>query len=321
MTVSMFSPLRAIVAAVIAAAATSCFTGIESTPRITEKEVSRRNVVVTEEDRWLSDVTPQPLSQWQPGKEFYVTDSKISLALEPGNDSPAQGSVLRYLSSRPVTSLTGGDDTELVFASSSGGEAVYRINADKSELESRRSISVPFTIEMSMVDSVRTRLLGRELYVRTSLWYDSLGNAMTGLKYIPVRITAIEPGNLVYPVKVTFRTLGDGGKAVSARNDCPDTASVFMSVGAELHSARNFAALFNFSNPRDRYPMITDANWDRIVHGRVAIDMTRDECRLALGSPSHIDRYQGTSAYGERWTYENGVYLIFFDGILSSFRQ
>ncbi len=67
--------------------------------------------------------------------------------------------------------------------------------------------------------------------------------------------------------------------------------------------------------------MITDANWDRIIHGRVALEMTRDECRLALGSPSHIDRYQGTSAYGERWTYENGVYLIFFDGILSSFRQ
>jgi hypothetical protein len=313
MTVSIFSLLRAIVAAVIAAVATSCFTGIESTPRITDKEVSRRNVVVTEEDRWLADVTPQPLAQWQPGKQFYVTDSKISLALEPGNDAPAQGSVLRYLSSRPVTSLTGGDDTELVFASSSGGEAVYRINADKSELDTRRSISVPFTIEMSMVDSVRSRLVGRDLYVRTSLWYDSVGNAMAGLKYIPVKVIAVEPGNLVYPVKVTFST--------SAGKECPDTASVFMSVGAELHSARNFAALFNFSNPRDRYPMITDANWERIIHGRVAVDMTRDECRLALGSPSHIDRYQGTSAYGERWTYENGVYLIFFDGILSSFRQ
>lgn len=313
MTVSIFSPLRAIVAAVIAAVATSCFTGIESTPRITDKEVSRRNVVVTEEDRWLADVTPQPLAQWQPGKQFYVTDSKISLALEPGNDAPAQGSVLRYLSSRPVTSLTGGDDTELVFASSSGGEAVYRINADKSDLDTRRSISVPFTIEMIMVDSVRSRLVGRDLYVRTSLWYDSVGNAMAGLKYIPVKVIAVEPGNLVYPVKVTFST--------SAGKECPDTASVFMSVGAESHSARNFAALFNFSNPRDRYPMITDANWERIIHGRVAVDMTRDECRLALGSPSHIDRYQGTSAYGERWTYENGVYLIFFDGILSSFRQ
>ncbi len=136
---------------------------------------------------------------------------------------------------------------------------------------------------------------------------------MAGLKYIPVKVIAVEPGNLVYPVKVTFCT--------SAGKECPDTASVFMSVGAESHSARNFAALFNFSNPRDRYPMITDANWERIIHGRVAVDMTRDECRLALGSPSHIDRYQGTSAYGERWTYENGVYLIFFDGILSSFRQ
>ena len=68
MTVSIFSPLRAIVAAVIAAVATSCFTGIESTPRITDKEVSRRNVVVTEEDRWLADVTPQPLASMAAGQ-------------------------------------------------------------------------------------------------------------------------------------------------------------------------------------------------------------------------------------------------------------
>jgi hypothetical protein len=79
--------------------------------------------------------------------------------------------------------------------------------------------------------------------------------------------------------------------------------------------------LFSFDNPRKNFPLVTDENWSKIMHGRVAVDMTRDECRLALGSPSRIDRYQGTTAYGERWSYENGVYLIFFDGVLSSFRQ
>lgn len=312
MTVRAITILRVASALIFMGAVASCFTGIESTPRITDKDVSRRHVVTTDEDRFLSSVAPQPLAQWEPGKQFYVTDSKISLALEPGAASPQPGSILRYLSSRAVTSLTGGDDTELVFADPSGGDAVYRINASQAELEGRRSVSVPFTIELSMVDSVRSRLVGRELYVRTSLWYDSIGNALTGLKYIPVRVTSVEPGNLVYPVKVTF---------AADNKDCPASASVFMSVGDAMHSARNFPSLFSFTNPRDRYPMITDANWDRIIHGRVALEMTRDECRLALGSPSHIDRYQGTSAYGERWTYENGVYLIFFDGILSSFRQ
>ena len=290
----------------------SCFTGIESTPRITDKDVSRRNVVVTDEDRYLAGVLPQQLSDWEPGKQFYVTDGKISLALEPGTSAPEAGSVIRFLSIRTVPSLTGGDDTELLFADSNGGEAVYRVNASPSELSNRSSVSVPFTIEMSLVDSVRSKLKDRELYIRTSLWYDADGNASTGLKYIPVRISSVEPGNLVYPVKVTFDADMDGK---------PVKASVYMSVGDSMHSARNFASLFSFGNPRDRYPMITDVNWDRIIHGRVATDMTRDECRMALGAPSHIDRYQGTSAYGERWTYENGVYLIFFDGVLSSYRQ
>lgn len=301
------------VAAGLLALATSCFTGIESTPRITDKDVTRRNVTVTDEDRYLADVVPQPLADWQPGKQFFVTDAKISLALEPGGVAPQAGTVMRYLNSRAVASLTGGDDTELVFADPAGGEAVYRINASPAELAERRVVAVPFTIEMSMVDSVGSRLVGRELYVRTSLWYDLAGNALTGLKYVPVKIIAVEPGNLVYPVRVVF--------TVDKYSDCPQSAAVYMSVGDAIHSARNFPSLFSFDDPRQRYPLISDENWQRIIHGRVAVDMTREECRLALGSPSHIDRYQGTSAYGERWVYENGVYLIFFDGILSSYRQ
>lgn len=311
MTMRLLSPLT-IVAVLLAGVATSCFTGIESTPRITDKDVTRRHVVTTDEDRFLADIARQPLTAWQPGKSFYVTDPKISLALEPGAPEAATGTELRYLGSRGVTSVTGGEDTELMFAFPEGGEAVYRISASQPKLEKRSAVPIPFTIEMSMVDSVRSRLVGRDLYVRTSLWYDSVGNPFTGLKYIPVKVREVLPGNAVYPVKVIFSADVDGRPAV---------ASMFMSVGDSVHSARNFSSLFSFTDPRVRYPMITDANWDRIVHGRVAPEMTRDECRLALGSPSRIDRYQGTSAYGERWTYENGVYLIFFDGILSSFRQ
>ena len=115
-----------------------------------------------------------------------------------------------------------------------------------------------------MVDSARSRLVGRDLYVRTSLWYDSVGNAMAGLEIYPRQGYRCRAGQSGLSREGDF--LHPAGK------ECPDTASVFMSVGAESHSARNFAALFNFSNPRDRYPMITDANWERIIHGRVAVD-------------------------------------------------
>lgn len=49
--------------------------------------------------------------------------------------------------------------------------------------------------------------------------------------------------------------------------------------------------------------------------------MTRDEARLALGAPANIDRRPGYSFMREIWTYENGIFLIFEDGLLKSFRQ
>lgn len=56
-------------------------------------------------------------------------------------------------------------------------------------------------------------------------------------------------------------------------------------------------------------------------NGTVTEDMTRDECRLSLGAPDNIDRRAGYSVLREVWSYENGRYLIFEDGLLRSYRQ
>ena len=85
MTVSIFSPLRAIAGRCHCGGGYIMLHRHKSTPRITDKEVSRRNVVVTERTAGFADVTrPQPLAQWQPGKQFYVTDSKIYWPARPG---------------------------------------------------------------------------------------------------------------------------------------------------------------------------------------------------------------------------------------------
>lgn len=300
------------VASAMAWALTSCFTGIESTPRITDRDVERRNATATAEDKFLSHVKPQQLGDWSAGKEFYVTDSKIALALEPGGITPQAGATLRFVEWRATPAVTGGDDTEIVLADSTGARAIYRLNASPAQLKRRDGVSIPFTIERSVVNEVKKELDGKKLYVRTALWYDSVGNSFSGLKYVPVTVDGVTPGNQVYPVRVWFSTDVDGR---------PMTASVYMSIGDGVHSARNFASMFAFDNPRDRYPTISDDTWQRIIHSRVAVDMTRDECRLALGNPTRIDRYQGTGLYGERWSYDNGAYLIFYDGVLNSFRQ
>ena len=289
-----------------------CFTGIESTPKITASDVKREKVAVTEEDRYLDNVRHAPLDKWHEGKLFYVTDDKINLALEPSSTpSPRQGDLLSFSKYRTVPSLTGEADTELLFADSKGREVVYRLNSSPEELARRSQIEIPFTIELSVVDSTMKAIKGKKFYIRTSMWYDKDGKARNGLKFIPVEVMDVLPGNSVYPVMAKFRNPElDNGRP----------AYVFMSVGDSGNSSRNFASLFFLKDPHLKYPQISDENWRNIIHGRIVKYMTREECRLALGPPTSVDRRPGISTMHELWNYENGVYLIFDDGLLQSFR-
>ncbi len=58
-----------------------------------------------------------------------------------------------------------------------------------------------------------------------------------------------------------------------------------------------------------------------IVCSRVRAGMTRDECRLALGQPTDILRIPTNGGMQERWTYSDGIYLVFDDGFLTRYRR
>lgn len=57
------------------------------------------------------------------------------------------------------------------------------------------------------------------------------------------------------------------------------------------------------------------------MRGQVAEGMTKEECTLSLGAPQSVDRVPTHGGLLERWVYDNGVYLVFADGILERFRQ
>ena len=94
-----------------------------------------------------------------------------------------------------------------------------------------------------------------------------------------------------------------------------------MSVGKGRGATRTFDSLFAFDNPRNRYPEIKDDVWELITRSRVREGMTRDECRLALGQPSDILRIPTYGGMQERWTYTDGIFLIFDDGFLTKYRR
>ena len=49
--------------------------------------------------------------------------------------------------------------------------------------------------------------------------------------------------------------------------------------------------------------------------------MTKQECRLALGAPAQAESGRDFSKTIDIWTYANGIYLRFEDGILVDFRK
>lgn len=295
---------------------TACFTGVESTKAITQKDVKRAYEGSTEAvdaDRGkLYAATPAPFVEWQHGKRFFVTDDNVKLLFAPtaamaGNTSLQQ----HYLSYRGYgtdTSIDGKECVTIDFADESGNE--YKLPTGKTLDELKNPYTIPFLIDMDEVLELRSMLTGKEVYVKTPLWYDSEGNAINGRRYVKVRILDVLPGNKVFAYRLRF---SDEEKQVEA--------FVYMSSAQSSVQNRTYTDLFSDTDVRLRYPEINDENWACIVRGDVAIGMTKDECRLSLGSPKTLNRRPTYDGVVEYWSYDNGVYLIFEDGLLARYRK
>ena len=65
----------------------------------------------------------------------------------------------------------------------------------------------------------------------------------------------------------------------------------------------------------------TNQTRDWIENGQIRNGMTKEECRLSLGSPKEVNKGHNYSSTLELWQYTDGVYLQFQDGLLVNFRQ
>lgn len=314
--VSLLSGVRsrmlAPVCLVLAVLLSSCFTGIESTPKITQRDIKKQKVTDSPEKLFLADISGQAPADWAPGKVFMATDPRISLIFERTsvNGDSISGRPLTVSAIRKGTSVLGDSQTIIDFAAPYGDTLSYRTNIPYDTFSSRTTpLVIPFTVEKSIVDSVAARLTGKQFYVLPQRRQNEAGRDTVGLRYIPVTISSVDFGDAYYPLRVSF-TDENGVKS-----------SLMMTFGSSPSATRNFESLFSFTNPRNFYPQISDEHWELIRHSQVELGMTPQECRLALGSPNDWEQRPSTAGMVERWSYEDGVYLIFVDGLLSRFRR
>lgn len=308
----------AILGALMCAGATSCFTGVESTPRIDASTVrDQRASQPVAEASYLSDVRPQAPSKWKRGKRFRVADDRVSLIFTAPS-SPTYGLVgndIEFCGMSSANSLTGNDATIIEFGDKSGGKYYYRLNNyNKQRIDSVASLEIPFCIDLDMVDEVDTKMRGKHLYVRTPSWYsaDSSLTEITGLRHVEIVVDSVLPGTSNFAAAVCFHP---------AKDETAGEFVLLMSVGKGKGATRTFDKLFAFENPRLQYPEISDDVWTLITRSHVRSGMTRDECRLALGAPADVLRVPTSGGMQERWTYSDGIYLIFDDGFLSRYRR
>ena len=282
---------------------TGCFTGVESTPKITYKDVERQNAATSEEQRLAATFQPRPLSRWRAGDSFLAVGPQAGKGFA-GNPSITSGTELRYLGARERVWVLGDSVAEFLFATPGGDTLVNNSAVPLETLMGRDTPpEIPFLIDLRSVEEADRALAGRELYLRTNLWNNPDDGSYTrGRKFIPVTIERVLPGSATHPLRVRFAT-ADGTRG-----------ELLMSAGAS--ASRGFDALFSFTDPRSRHPEITDEHWALICDSKITNGMTRAEARLALGPTSEIDRGHSHSTAYERWSYPDGRYLIFEDGVL-----
>ena len=231
-------------------------------------------------------------------------------AYSDGRADSLAGTVLTYAGMEPAPSLTGEGASAIVLTTRRGDTLRYRVDASPEAIARRDRLEIPFTVELAQVERADSMMRGHIYYISTPLWRRTDGRSRPGLRHVPVRVERVEPGSDgVYPAAVVF-----------TRKDEPsDTGMVMMGLGG-MRAPRNFASLFAFRDPRETYPQIADEVWELIVHSRVQKGMTRDECRLALGAPGRTEQIPTTAGMVERWSYGDGIYLIFEDGMLTTYR-
>ena len=297
-------------------ATVACGTGIEVTERVTDKDVRR---VIEQTDAHQQPVTlsayVDSVPAWRQGKRFWVADNQVRQLFARSGDFDIDsvklaGHVLAF-TGYDTGGLYDNRQTVNLQFKDVADEKIYVYRTGKTIDEFRPGFSIPMLVDMDMVEHIARQVVEKEYYIRTPIWYDrQTEQMMDGRHFIKIHVDSVLPGNAVMPLRLMFTTVDSGERAM-----------VWMSDNNSVMRGRDFDAMFIASDPHLFYPAITDATWLRITRGEVAEGMTKEECRLSLGSPNRISTNPDQAGLREYWYYDGGSYLFFVDGLLNQFRR
>lgn len=303
-----------IVSAIILSSCCACSTGIESTKKIRMNKEDLRMMTKSPEQKFAESIQGIPLSQWSKGKKFAAMSDRTLYIFEPsGYDAAYQESILGHeLSFIGLDSHINPDLQEECVILFGDGEKTYRFKTGKpteTALKEIESSKLPLIADLDLISQWKDKLTGLSLWTKSNLWYDASGDRMAGLKFAEVKILDAIPASGDFPIKIK----------ISGPNS--EVGYLQMNYTSDTHDSRNFAAIFFLSDPKNRYPNISEENWRLIQRGKVGEGMTKEECKLSIGNPDEVQSGHNRAQTLDIWQYSDGTYLMFADGLLTNFRQ
>lgn len=287
----------------------SCFTGIEGTKKIKLSKQDLSILTPTSEESLITVLKPDTLKNWHLGKNFYVTDSRISILMEQSAAPEIlPGDTITFLQCEDRINPDGSTSAILVFNKDQNRYYLPLERSREKSLPTLLSTQLPLLIDLDLVEMADNLLKDKRVWLLTGSWLGDTANYIKGKKYQAATIKNVLPGDSRFPLRIKFET------------PSAETYFISMDFGNRANESRSFAKLFSLSDPRKSYPHISDENWEAICNETVRIGMTKDECRLSLGNPSEVNTGHDYSRALELWYYPNGAFLQFSDGILVNFR-
>ncbi len=288
----------------------SCFTGIEGTKKITISKEDKRLLTPKPEELILSDIKGQNIKEWIPGKKFLLTDQRAEYIIAPMNGAPAVsnlvGDTIVFKDTYDIKGFDGSDDTHIIF---SKGDDLYDYSPRLGGLKQTADITsdrLPMLIDLDMIDQANSILSGMTVYPLSINWLDSDSSLSHGCRYLKANIVSVTPGNQINPMLVEFYVPSENA-----------TGYYLMNFDNRDSNAKTFPSLFSLTDPRKQNSNISAENWDKICHAVIALGMTKNECRLALGPPEDVTSTRDYSSTIDVWRYADGTVLFFRDGVLT----
>ena len=250
---------------------------------------------------------------WHSGMEFYFLNEEVNMLLVPEvkslepDDTNYKGTIWTFDAVVSEEDWMGQQTMALRFISPLG--KAYRFSTERLLSQSADTTyipTIPGLYPKEIIDQVSQLVCARTLYILLNDDRISDGDSIKFDKFKPVVVDSVSYGTELAPLRIYY-TFEDGSNAY-----------VMTSLPGSRENATStpLNRYFSITDPYLSYPEITRKTWDMICKSEIAIDMTREECRLSWGKPMRFESFNTRNGVVERWFYSGSRVLEFVGGRL-----